>query len=104
VTTSELEVQRARRCLADFCRRRNTLPGVGRWRLNERDDGLVVDELESPDGRRSPVLRLRFEGGRWFLDVPAAGGWRPYPPRPEASSIEVVVNELEQAPLHVHWE
>ena len=104
MTTSELEVQRARRYLADFCRRRNTLAGAGQWRLSEQDDALVVDELESPGGRRSPVLRLRFERGRWFLEVPAAGGWRPYPPRPEAPGIEVVVNELEQAPLHVHWE
>jgi hypothetical protein len=48
-------------------------------------------------------LRLHLENGRWLLSVPSAGGWQPYPPRPEAAGIEAVIDELEQAPLHVHW-
>lgn len=104
-TLSELDWQRARNCLAACCHRRNALArGVGEWRVREDREGFVISEHDVARRRQQPVLKLRFEHGRWLLSVPVAGGWSPYPPCPEAAAIETVVGELEQAPLHVHWE
>ncbi|MCG6866561.1 MAG: DUF3024 domain-containing protein [Thiogranum sp.] len=104
MTTSVLELQRARNQLATFCRRRNRLSrGVREWRVSEDGGEFVIAEVDTRNAHSSPLLRLHFENGRWLLAVPAAGGWQPYPPRPEVAGIEAVIDELEQAPLHVHW-
>lgn len=99
---SELEWQRARKRLEDWLRRRNAgLESGPHWCLCVADDDFLVQEC--PDGAR--LLRLSCNAqGRWRLYVPlAGGGWSPYPGRPEAASIDAVIEELEQAPLHVHW-
>ena len=104
MTTLVLELQRARNQLVTFCRQRNALSrGVREWRVSEDSGGFVVTEVDTRNAHSSPVLRLHLENGRWLLSVPSAGGWQPYPPRPEAAGIEAVIDELEQAPLHVHW-
>jgi hypothetical protein len=98
----ELELQRARRHLEDFCRRRNALSNSGsEWCLSQAGGGFLLSQ--ACGDTVTDVLRLQFTAGRWLLSMPAAGGWRPYPPRPEVEDIESVVAELEQAPLHVHW-
>jgi len=104
MTTSVLELQRARNRLAAFCRQRNRLSrGAREWRVSEESDGFVIIEVDTLNAHDSPVLRLHYEDGRWLLVVPSAVGWQPYPPRPEVAGIEAVIDELEQAPLHVHW-
>lgn len=104
MTTPVLELQRARKQLATFCRQRNTLSrGVREWCVSEECGGFVIAEVDTRNAHSSPVLRLHFENGRWLLSVPSAGGWQPYSPRPEAAGIEAVIDEIEQAPLHVHW-
>jgi hypothetical protein len=95
-----LELQRARRELERFCRRRNALRGGGtRWRLQRTGEDWFI---QGPPGG-GPLLRLRFAQGCWLVFVPAGEGWRPYPPLPEATGVAAVIGELEQAPLHVHW-
>jgi hypothetical protein len=102
MTIAVLELQRARKHLEAFCRRRNALSNSGsQWRLNHNSGGFVL--IRGDAGAASAAVKLQFAAGRWLLSVPAAGGWQPYPPRPEAEDIKSVIDELEQAPLHVHW-
>jgi hypothetical protein len=103
VTVVVLELQRARKHLEDFCQRRNALAVSGsNWCLRQEGGGTFLLSQAVAD-TATEVLRLQFAAGRWLLSVPAVGGWRPYPPRPEAQDIESVIDELEQAPIHVHW-
>jgi len=98
---SVLELQRARKHLETCCHRRNAQRSdVARWCLGEEGGAFEIRECAGD----TVVVRLCFQDGRWLLLVPAAeGGWRPYPPRPEAATIDAVIDELEQAPLHIHW-
>jgi hypothetical protein len=111
MSVSVLELQRARRLLDEFCARRNTLLSASAARLCCCQDGdrLLIGETArlagSNDNRRFRALvQLSYKAGSWYLFWPQHGGdWRPYPHLPQADSIQAVVEELEQAPLHVHW-
>lgn len=94
-----LEMQRARRQLEDWCHRR-VPPAEGcHWSLEDGGSGFLLRRAGGV-----PVLRLCRTPDRWKLLVPAAdGGWRPYPALPEAASVAAVIEELDQAPLHIHW-
>lgn len=97
---SVLESQRARKRLHDWCRRRNAMrPGDSGWCLSVQEETLLISECA--DG--TPVLRLCYVDSGWRLFVPAGDGWQPYPARPEIATIDALVEELEQAPLHIHW-
>jgi hypothetical protein len=101
ISPDALELQRARRKLEEFCRRRNALAGAGvAWQLVCNANDWFIHGPPAADG---PLLRLSFADGRWLVYVPAGDAWRPYPPLPEASTVAAVIDELEQAPLHVHW-
>jgi hypothetical protein len=51
-----------------------------------------------------PLVRLAFNDGKWFLYWCGQGGdWTPYPHLPETDSVQRIIDELEQAPLHVYW-
>jgi hypothetical protein len=103
MTIAVLEIQRARKYLAAFCREQNSLSNSRpKWRLNHDSGGFLLSQ--TGEGGVTDILRLHLASGRWLLLVPAAGGWRPYPPRPEAEHIEAIIDELEQAPLYLHWE
>ena len=105
VSIELLEVQRARKALRAFCARRNQA------RLVCTGEGNVVEvrEIGAVDRQGRPaavhaLLRLCFERGvwriYWWRDT---RGWEPYPHLPETDSVTRVIDELEQAPLHVHW-
>jgi hypothetical protein len=97
---SVLELQRARKDLEAWCRRRNAVrPGVSGWCLSVQGETFVIFECADS----TPVLRLCYADSGWRLFVPAGGGWQPYPARPEIATIAALVEELEQAPLHIHW-
>jgi hypothetical protein len=104
---SLLELQRARKRLEAFCRQRNWSGKAGsEWHLSQHDSEFLISEYSAGNAKHAaiPLLRLCFDKGRWLLSVSSADGrWRAYPPRPEVNSIESVIEELEQAPLHVHW-
>lgn len=97
---SSLELQRARKQLDSWCRRRNRQPAAGgAWCLESGDSDLLLRTCGGP-----AVLRLCRNERGWLLLVPVgAGGWLPYPGLPQAGSIDAVIEELEQAPLHIHW-
>lgn len=96
-----LEIQRARKRLEAFCRRRNAqVSDAAQWCLIEENGALLIRECSGGNA----LLRLCFRDRGWYLFVPAAGdNWRPYPPRPKADTVDTVIGELEQAPLHIHW-
>jgi len=108
---SVLELQRARRALDEFCARRNALVprSVARLCCHRDGDRLLIGEAtELAKGNGSggfrALVQLSYQDGRWHLFWPLEGGdWRPYPHLPGVDSIQAVVEELEQAPLHVHW-
>ena len=107
VKPSLLELQRARKCLENFCRQRNGSGRLGpQWCLSQDGSEFTISEYSAGNAKHmvTPLLQLCFEGGRWLLFVSSADGrWQAYAPRPEVNSIESVIEELGQAPLHVHW-
>ena len=111
MTIGLLELQRARRMLDDFCARRNAASTghVSRLRCRQTGDRLLIEESVPPEnaddsGGFRALVQLSYESGRWYLFWSQGGGdWRPYPHLPEVDTIQAVVDELEQAPLHVHW-
>ena len=111
VSIDVLEVQRARKALQAFCARRNQSRSASQARLVCKAEGSVIEVLETggvePQGRPAgayALLRLCYERGvwriYWWRDTCA---WEPYPHLPETDSVSRVIDELEQAPLHVHW-
>ena len=112
MTVSVLELQRARRALDEFCARRNALLASSGTRLlcREQGNGLLIGETTrtktayDTEGFRA-LLQVSYQDGRWCLFWPLRGGdWQPYTHLPQVETIQAVVEELEQAPLHVHWE
>jgi hypothetical protein len=111
VSIEVLEVQRARKALQAFCARRNQSRSASQARLVCISEGNVVDVLETggAGGQGRPadahaLLRLCYEREvwriYWWRDTCT---WEPYPQLPETDSVNRVIDELEQAPLHVHW-
>lgn len=111
MNVSAMEIMRARRALEEFCAKRNTLADGSGIRLccDQQDDELFISESgplqsSSGEGKHQPLVRLSYMNGLWLLFWPReGGGWDPYPPLPRADSIEAVIAEFEQAPVHVHW-
>jgi hypothetical protein len=109
--TGILELQRARRALRGFCERRNRGRSVSAPRLLCTGTSHVLELLQT-DSARQPgsgahraLLRIEYHDGVWrVLWCRRAGCWEPYPYLPEAGSVVQIVDELEQAPLHVHWD
>ena len=106
-----LEVQRARKALQAFCARCNTLRSAGQARLVCRGEANAVEILETGGpgaqdrvaGARA-VLRLSYDNGVWQVYWSRNNGaWEPYPHLAQADSMDRIIDELEQAPLHVHW-
>ena len=111
MSVCQLEYQRARRALDQFCARRNarTSGGVSRLIYRQHGEELLIGELgelrksAGGEGFRA-LVRLSYQDERWRLFWPLQGGdWQPYPHLRQAGSIQAVIEELEQAPLHVHW-
>lgn len=49
------------------------------------------------------VFRLTQREARWLIFLPSVDGhWHAYPSR-RLASLEDLIEELEQAPLHIHW-
>ena len=101
---TDLELRRAYRLLQEFCAgRRGLRCRCAADAVEVLEDGAVVSQAST--GAARPLLRIAHDEGVWRLYwLRDNGSWEPYPQLPQADSILSVVAELEQAPLHVHWE
>lgn len=110
MSASLIEVQRARKALQAFCARRNGVRSGAQLRLAHTGEANVIEILEtSGPGHRSDsarlVLRLHYDNGVWRVYWRCENGsWALYPHLPESDTVWRVIDELEQAPLHVHWD
>ncbi|MFQ5644978.1 MAG: DUF3024 domain-containing protein [Thiogranum sp.] len=110
MSVSLLELRRAHKLLASFCRRRSAVPGSNtRLSCQQQGDSLLIGELAgsgdaSESGGFRPLVKLVYREDRWFpYWQQQDGGWQPWPHLSEAASVQAIIDELEQAPLHVHW-
>ena len=110
MSVSLLELQRARKLLESFCERRSAWSGSNaKLRCQQEGDSLLIGEVCRPDrpsggGGFRPLVKVACRNERWFLFWRQEGvGWQIWPHLPEAGSVEMIIDELEQAPLHVHW-
>jgi len=111
MSVSSLELQRARKALEAFCSRRNSLAtGLHTQLRCEQDrEHIVVKEVarsgQAVQGARPrPLLRITYSEGGWLLFwARNDGSWEPYPHLQRSDSVRGIIDELEQAPLHVHW-
>lgn len=102
VNISVLEMQRARKMLEALCTRRNSFAAHPDRKLRccQESGELFIGDS---DPFRS-IVKLRHEAGGWRVFVRMeSGGWNVYPHLPYADDLQAVIDELEQAPLHVHW-
>ena len=109
-SVSLLEIQRARKLLQSFCERRSASSGSNaQLSCQQEGDSLLIGEVaaaDSPSGTGCfrPLVKLDYRNERWFLFwLRDSGGWQPWPHLSEAGSVQRIIDELEQAPLHVHW-
>jgi len=102
MSVSVLELKRARKLLQSFCERRSVSSGSNaQLSCQQEGDSLLLMEV---GGRERPLVKLDYRDGRWFLFwSQKEAGWQPWPHLIEAESVQAVIDELEQAPLHVHW-
>lgn len=112
MTVVSMRLLRAQKQLDAFCRQRNAQAGtaVGNlYCLQDSESTLLLLRQPSPDqssgtGNRQLLLRLVLNGLQWRLYWPRGNGeWEPYAQLPAATDISQVIEELQQAPLHVHW-
>ncbi len=98
-----LEIRRAQRLLEDFCQQRSAAPGSNtRLGCQQKGDSLLIGVLGEPF---RPLVKLVYREQRWFLYWQSrSGDWQPWPHLNSAGSFQAVIDELEQAPLHVHWQ
>ncbi len=95
----ELELRRAARLLENFCASRNAAPGGRSLACRREGACLYLTEAGGPD-----LLRLRLAPEGWQLHWLRAGGdWQPWPHLPAHTDLQGIADELDQAPLHVHW-
>ncbi len=107
-----LVLRRAQTQLDAFCQRRNAQAGMVRGGLccREENENVLILVRERVSHRnptandRQVLLRLVLDGSQWQLYWPRSDGvWEAYAQLPCAPDIDRVIDELEQAPLHVHW-
>ncbi|HED18586.1 MAG TPA: DUF3024 domain-containing protein [Gammaproteobacteria bacterium] len=110
MSVSLLEFKRARKLLEAFCEQRSASFGSNaQLSCQQEGDSLLIAEVTRPDKStgvecRRPLVKLDYRDNRWFLFWSQEdGGWQPWPHLPEAESVQAVIDELEQAPLHIHW-
>ena len=96
MSISVLALQRARKQLEVFCAQRQGSGSELRCQL--QDDSLILQQ------NGQSLVRLQLDGAQWrvFWRRDEAQ-WEPWLHLPVCDDIQQVIEELEQAPLHVHW-
>ncbi|VAW77665.1 hypothetical protein MNBD_GAMMA15-1461 [hydrothermal vent metagenome] len=96
MNVSNLALQRAKRQLESFCVERSC-PGDTLTCLLENDSLLLANNEQA-------LVRLQLDGARWRIFWRRdKGQWEPWPHLPVCDDMQQVIEQLDQAPLHVHW-
>ncbi|HHJ15111.1 MAG TPA: DUF3024 domain-containing protein [Gammaproteobacteria bacterium] len=104
MSVESLEFQRARRLLDTFCTRRNTAGNTAALSCRQQDNSLLLIATEAHSATFRTLVKLDYRDNHWSVFWPREdGSWQPWPHLPETDSVQFILDELEQAPLHVHW-
>ena len=104
MSVESLEFQRARRLLDSFCTHRNATDSTATLSCRQQDDSLLLVTTEAHSAAFRILVKLDYQGNRWSVFWPREdGSWQAWPHLPETDSVQYILDELEQAPLHVHW-
>ncbi len=96
MSLSVLALQRARKQLDVFCRQHSS-PG-SELGCRPAGDSLLLHY------RGQEVVKLQLNEARWHIFWHRDDGqWVPWPHLPVCDDIKQVIEQLDQAPLHVHW-
>jgi hypothetical protein len=101
---NELDFQRARRALDEYCQRQSQLHNSAPLLVESSLPCLTLVKVDRRSNEFSPQFKCCFKKEGWFIFYPDRDGvWLAYPNLPFAKGFQQVVDELERAPLHVHW-
>jgi len=96
MSVSNLDLQRAKKQLEAFCVERSS-PDNTLSCLSDNESLLLK--------RNAQVLvRVQRDGTQWRIFWRRnKGQWVPWPHLPVCDDIQQVIEQLDQAPLHIHW-
>ncbi len=96
MNVSNLALRRAKKQLDTFCLQQSTA-GNELACLSD-SDSLVLQ------CNRQVLVRIKLDGAQWHVFwLREDGQWTSWPHLPVCDDIQQVIEQLEQAPLHVHW-
>ena len=104
VNFNELEFLRARVALENYCRNQNALHQTQSLVAEPSPPDLLLCQFDGQNESASPQLKCCLRDGKWLVYYPGhEGDWNVYPNLPVTEDFQQVIDELERAPLHVHW-
>jgi len=97
MSISLLALQRARKQLEVFCHQRSC--SGNELYCQTEDDSLILQH------NGQSLVRLQFDGTQWHIFWRRDNKqWILWPHLPVCNTIQRAIEELEQAPLHIHWD
>jgi len=104
MNVESLEFRRARHLLDAFCAQRNTTDSTAALSCRQQGDSLLLVATEAHSDTFRVLVKLDYRDNGWSVFWPREdGSWQAWPHLPETDSVQFILAELEQAPLHVHW-
>ena len=101
---NELDFQRARRALEEYCQRQNQPHSSAPLIVETSSPCLMLIKVDRRSNKFSPQFKCCFKEDGWLIFYPDRDGvWLAYPNLPVAEDYQQIIDELERAPLHVHW-
>lgn len=104
ISYNEIEFQRARGALEGYCCKLNVSRNTRSLLVESSPPCLLLSELDGNNGQPHPQLKCCLQEGAWNVYYPGReGAWNVYANLPEVREFQQLIDELERAPLHVHW-
>lgn len=104
ISYNEIAFQRARHVLEGYCSQQNEFRKTRSLLVESSPPCLLLSERDRKNGQAHPQLKCCLQADAWNLYYPGReGDWNIYSSLPEVRDIQQLIDELERAPLHVHW-